>query len=335
MIVKDLTVKGKTCGVDLVKLDVDCIRKGESDAYIMGETSFLTGFDVKNELNVSTVNSVVDLFSKIFTLNTPQNIGGDFHFGSNVYIEAQLSSNGYINDVSLQLLASIYSFENGTTHVLKYDVEAEDSLESFSLNVHKLVQGLDFQKYLSTSLVTLSSAVKVTGEKTFSQPISVQGDVEVYEVNGINVATFASSIILKSDSVRFSAPVIFENTVYTPVIQVLYGDILANGLVGDANLTELIEQAVYTNSRRSAGSLSFETIEVIGNIDDVKYLNDIKLEDIITLYTSQQLGTLNVKEARLEGRNVEVNGLILGYNLPIEFARTLFVSQNLFFFLPY
>jgi len=323
----DLSVNGNTCGVDLVKLDVDSVRIGESDVFINGETIFTNGLYVHRDLKVSQVNSG-DLFSSVFTLHTAQTVEGEFHFGGNVYVEELLSSNGYINEVSLEHLANIYSFENGTTHVLKYDVASEGSLESSSLHVHKLVQGLDFKKYLSNNIVTFSSGVRVTGEKTFAQPIIVKGNLEVSEVNGINVASLASSIVYKSDSVRFSSPVIFENSVEVPEVSILYGDIRANGRLGEGNLTELIQEAVYTNSGRLAGSISFDSIIVNGNIDNVKFLNDIELHHVITLDSVQILGSLNVKEAYLEGRNVEVDGLVQGYDLAQEYARTLRVAKH-------
>jgi len=319
-------VAGNTCGVDLAKLDADSLRSGESDVYISGETTFLSEVEVREDLFLEKVNSE-DLFSYVFTLNTPQVVTGRIHFGDNVFVDGELVAGGSINSISLPLLASIYAFENGTTHVLKSDITGDASLESTSFHVHKLVQGNDLKKFLISIVNLDEQSLRITGQKSFTQPITVQGDMDVRTVNGVDVYTL-KGILLKSDDVRFSFPVSFTNFVEAPSLRIVYGDISTKGLVGDVNLTELVSEAAYLNSRSSLGTLTLDSAVIEGNIEQVKFLNDIPLQDVIRLDEPQRLRKLNVKEAILNGRNVEVGGHISGFNLLQEYENTLFVSTE-------
>lgn len=322
-----MNVAGLTCGVDLERLNADIVRKGESFITILGRKTFILDLETNKAAKLHLVNEE-DIFSKVFTLNTEQTIFGLIQFSQDLTGESGFLVRGQINNISLEELSKIYSFDSTTnTHTLKYNVESEGSLQLNALNIANLVQGTNILDFIDNNVVKISDTnVRIFGEKIFSELIDVTGNIKTTNLNSIDVTQLAAKIARRSSQVlRFTKPVTFNNNISVKKLLVENGNVQAEELSG-LNLAKLVAEAVKLNSVDDLGNAIFESIVVLQDIENVEKLNGISLNEIISTNSIQDLGNLQVENVVFESDNVNVGGKILDHDINNEFLNTFVVS---------
>lgn len=329
----NLQVEGTACGVDVVGLDSDSVRENSRNVTFKGVTTFLGKIQAENQIETNLLNSA-QFSSNMFTLHTPQVITSGLVWKNDVNFESDVHITGKVNDVSLEELSSIYSFD-GVAHSLNSSVKFTSSFATQHLQVDGLIQHRNLTQYLPTVVYKSSNAGNnqqqvVTGNVNFTQPIISHGEVTTAEsYNGLNVPALSQAVVRKNGAFTFSSPVTFRQPVYSKAFYLKSVDISTiDGVVGSLNTQEIQDNSIPLHSEEPVYSekLIFENLLVHGNIEGAQSVNNIPLTDFITLDSEQAVGTLKIANLAVTQKNITVGGLFGNIDVVEDFTNTVMTS---------
>ncbi|CAG7730461.1 unnamed protein product [Allacma fusca] len=325
-----LTVKGKTCGVDLVQLDLDSVRKNSSNVHFQGSTTFTQDVQVLGKLRTDLVNTG-NMNDSFFTLNTAQEIQGNFNWKNDVQVDGILNVGGTINNISLEDFQHLYSFYNGIHHI-NSSVEFDDTFEAKHLEIEGFIQSRKLDRFLS-SIVWLDSPTKqnVHGDLKFTQPFISESNIECDTLNGIDVSELARQLVLKNRGFVFNEQVCFTKPLQTGTLFVESGNVeTTTGIVGGVNIEDLKTNSIPVNSVSplSIDEMFFEDVSINGGLEGVSYVNGIPIQDLLTRNTPQNMTSLKVTHLRVLQKNIDIKGLFGGVNINDVHEDTVLVTNQ-------
>ena len=164
---------------------------------------------------------------------------------------------------------------------------------------------------LSTEAVTKSGDQTITGRKTFTNDVLVNGNITVNgTVDGIDISEMSKNIVKTTGENVITAPKIFLGSVTIRDLSVL-------GKINDVNLKELRESIWTVDGHQAVTApMTFENVQVTADLNVNGTVNGVRIpEDLIKLTEPQVIekelifeDTININGGVVFGANSTLNG---------------------------
>lgn len=302
----------------------DLVRKSADVTRVYGTTIFNEDVTIVNNAEFTTINEIsVD---RILTRNYNREIRNPIRIIGDVTIP-NLVVKGELNGVSADDLNSYHYDVQSGTYVLNRDVYFNDSIEISYFNVNGGYQNIgNVNEHLKNIIRTDRLAV-ITGTKTFTDTVYFDKGFDVVDYNGINLQQTLENIVyidqyqpvdIVSDVV-FAAPVEIQNMQIT-------GD-LTTAKINQNSVIDWVLNTIRTDQPFNFdGTIIFSEGSFQSSNIITEYINGNRMDEVITLNTEQTFTKPVHFNYVYSSAPIVADGLVSGYNLPLERANTLMVS---------
>lgn len=301
----------------------DLVRRSDNRPVIHGKTVFCENVLVKGDVISGTINDIS--VERILTKNFNKPIQNPIRIVGDVTVP-NLIVYGQLNGISEQKINEFEYDDVGQTYIIHGDVIFNKTISIDDLYLHGGYNNVgNVEDYLK-NVVRVDRPAVITGTKTFKGDLHFDNNIQILEYNGVNVRNFLSNVVLvdQLDPVNIHSAVVFEDPVTLSHLQV-NGDLIVNS-VSDCSLENWHNNAIRTDQPFTYdGVITFAD----GTFDlsnlNTKHLNDIPVDELLTLNTKQEFSR-DVKLEYVESTvPIETNGLVSGLFLPNERQNTLMV----------
>lgn len=305
----------------------DLVLKSDSKPSISVTTVFRENVVIFNDITTKQLNGypVESILTKnyLHPILNPINVYGDVtvsHLNADV--------DGTLNGVSGNKINYSYQFdEKLQSHVLTQNVFSNESFYVNYLQLNGGFNNVDNVKYFLETAVKKNQPNVITGTKTFLDQIHFDSNLQISDYNGIDVKNFLSNVILidQIEPVNIYSHVIFENQVTFTQLNI-NGDLKATQ-ISSCFVNDWFENAIRTDLPFSfSGTITFGDGSLDAREMNVTYLNDKRVDNILTLETAQYFAEhVSLGEVVLN-LPINVKGNINGVNLTAERDNTLMVN---------
>lgn len=310
------------CGVDLDALQQDSVKRDENNVNVFGQKSFSRALTITNSLRAPQLNG--KQMGKVFLLQGSQEIEEQASFASDVFKD--VLSVDSINNIEMAWLAEKFSFENGE-HVINHDVLIKN-LKMNSLEVQQQTQDKNLNEFMANTVQVNDKNVKFENDVEFIQPVSVLHSINTGLYNGINVDRLSERVVMLDKDTTLTQPVTFTNSIGAEKV-IVNGDVTAASLSNGVNWNDLQTKSIKLNSagkKISVKSMRFANL-VAGQPIETSEFNGRPVDDLVTLNTPQDLGSLRFAKVSLESSTVDLKGTFGSHDISDEFQDTLMVNK--------
>ncbi|XP_038063895.1 uncharacterized protein LOC119734461 [Patiria miniata] len=303
-------------GVDLPELNRTVIKLVAVQT-IDGDVLIKDDVVMKGDLNISGTVNGLDISEDVVTLDGTQTITGDIEFDSVMVTAdvttSTLSVSGEVNGVDLDDLYSDAVMTDGPGVSVTSPVTFDQLQVDNGLQVGGTVDGVNVTDF-AENVVTLSGDQTISGTLEFTSDLAFSENLTVQNVSGIHFDSFVESVVLKDTNGAITGEKTFSRNV-TVIGDITVDDLingvnleslnqtylsrtLAQSLSGLRTFTKnitvdnvILSPDAYVDGIRPSedlvlinlggdevhGTLWFISLEIDGNMDIGKTLNDIDL----------------------------------------------------------
>lgn len=305
----------------------DLVKKSANSNRVYGTTVFKEDVIILNNADVTTINELqVDhILTKNYnrTIVNPIRIIGDVSL-SNLIVE------GKLNGISAeQLNTCAYDYKTGS-YFLQKNVFFNQSVDVKYIELHGGYNDIgNVNEYLE-EIVRTDRYVQITGTKAFTDHVHFGSGIYVLEYNGVNVSQFLTNVILidQIEPVDIHSDVVFDAPVHITHMKIT-GD-FTTATINNCSVTDWIRDTIRTDQPFNFdGTVIFPEGTFQATNIDTNYLNGHLMEEVLTLNTPQNFSGEVHFDIVYSTIAINANGLVSGYDLPIEKNNTLMVSFNI------
>lgn len=302
----------------------DLVRRSDNRPFIHGKTVFRENVVVKGNVLTGTINDIS--VERILTKDFEEPIQNPIQIDGDVTVP-KLIVHGRLNGISGQKINQFEYDDVGQTYIIHGNVFFNKTTSIGDLNLYGGYNNVGNVRDYLRNVVRLDRPAVITGTKTFKGNLHFGNNVQISEYNGVSVRNFLSNVVLvdQFDPVNIHSAVVFEDPVTLSHLQV-NGDLIVNS-VSDCSLENWHNNAIRTDQPFTYnGVITFADGTFDSSNLNTNYLNDIPIDELLTLNTKQKFSR-DVKLEEVESTvPIETNGLVSGLFLPNERKNTLMVG---------
>lgn len=301
----------------------DLVRRSDNRPVIRGKTIFRENVSVKGNVVTGTINDIS--VERILTKNYKEPIKNPIRIVGDVTVP-KLIVHGRLNGIGERKINEFEYDDVGQTYIIHGNVFFNKTNSVGDLYLHGGYNNVGNVRDYLKNVVRIDRPAIITGTKTFKGDLHFENNIQILEYNGVNVRNFLSNVVLvdQFDPVNINAAVVFEDPVSLSHLEV-NGDLIVNS-VSDCSLLNWHNNAIRTDLPFNYnGVVTFADGTFDSSNLNTKHLNDIPIDELLTLNTKQEF----LRDVKLEDVEsivpIETNGLVNGLFLPNERKNTLMV----------
>ncbi|XP_055544277.1 uncharacterized protein LOC129729603 [Wyeomyia smithii] len=317
----NLTVDGLINGVEFDEFVKDLALKSDEVVEFYEPIIFRNGFHVNGNFDTDRINDIG--IDELILKNQTVHIPGDLTIHGRLFVDHLLIEDSF-NGEPIQKLVDRYQYDaSRDVHVIKGDLILNVTTID-SLHIKEGFNDIPNLDLHLASLIRKDQDYNFTGPIVFSDEVTFEHGLTIHTYNGVDISQLQHDIVRINEEapVELSAGVVFDAPVDIETL-IVEGDMLAPSIDG-LNPDRLPETSVMIN----------EDLEIFGKVIfapgtfqtehlDVQTINELPMDQIITLHTDQVLNTTLYIDEMTITQPLDVDGTVNGYYFPHERANTV------------
>lgn len=318
----------KLNAVDFYEHSSGIVRKSELDQK-------LEFFETKEFINEIHVNERIDCYElgtvRADSILTKTSESLQFAGGLNILGNLKIRSlqlSGDFNGVPFSDISTSYAFdESKLTHILKMSSTFNVPVQIDTLVVHGTLNGIPDISANLQAVVRRDYCGELSGKKIFNSKTHFNEQLQMVSFNDINLNTFLEQVILNEQN---GQALVLGNVVFAERVQArrvhIEADILAQDIMQCSILDWMTNSIRIDEPVEVSGNLRFKSGTFLANNIEVEKLNEIRLDEVITKHTAQNISGIQRFSIVNAYSTIDVGGLVNGFNLKMERDNTVMVS---------